>query len=136
VHEYGALIVGEGASFKPYMNRITTNQQPDWVGIRHPDDANLVKGQVHNHPAGTDDYFTQLESRYPSNADWDNARALVDAGKHNSNVVLYVLDPTGKVRAFPYSSFDVYRNITGAEKREGLQLPNSLGPGSCTDLEG
>ena len=90
---------------------------------------------MHNHIL-EDTPAENLEARYPSNEDWDRVHGLVLDGKYPDTVTIYLIDPMGETRAFPYASMAQFRSQSPQEGQQGAGLPASLTAGSCTDLRG
>jgi len=91
----------------------------DDIGITQSD----VIGFVHNHPGGTLEFET---NRYPSPTDWLNAEGRIAQGADPATLTLYVVDAKGDVRSFSYADKASYENLSDAEKRAGVNLPEEI----------
>lgn len=93
---------------------------------------NSIVGTVHNHPYSTFGHEPGL-SRYPSENDWIAATRDVEInGANPAAFMLYVIDTTGAMRAFPYTSKEFFMSLHPDSKRLGLLLPGTIDdPTTC-----
>lgn len=128
--EYIAAITGSGANQDIAQDTIfTTNQGtqariPD--GTFTQSEVQQITGLIHNHPPGPfgNDRDDLRVNRYPSDADWQAAEQFVNFGADPASFSLFIIDPYGAVREFPYSDRAFYEGLGTAHMERGN--PSSL----------
>lgn len=98
-----------------------------------------VIGFVHNHDAWI--YATSeqaaLVNRYPSGNDWNFADWMVGAGaggtQGGAGFAMYVIDTSGNLREFEYSTEAYFKSLSQSDKEGGDGLPGTMHDegGSC-----
>lgn len=124
--EHGSVMVLENGVysstgiFQGAQNGLTGQWHTNLVG---PDSSANVIGIIHNHPIRFGDLPTNRENRYPSTGDWQAAQDFVADGANANNFALYIIDPFGIMRKFPYTDRNLYEGLSTFQKRSGEGLP-------------
>ena len=129
--EIGTVLYGFGENMRAHnaisgsLGELTLGETSQ-AGLPYfVDLATTITGSIHNHPSGSSQ--DQLLDRYPSNNigadDWNAADQLVAAGADGGSLVVYIIDPFGEVRGFPYTMKDYYMGLSEAQRSDGVGLP-------------
>lgn len=121
-YENLALLTKTASGIGVYRDSIYTSYSPTYVGLNvsnipASDWANMT-GSVHNHPWNSSDYYKNLINRFPSGEDWQFLDKMVANGANPANLSLYLVDPWGEVREYPYSQKDALNAMTDPERME------------------
>jgi len=123
----------QGQSYHQSDQPATTLNPPDGFGWSD------VVGMVHSHPPSGNS-TTDRDNRAPSGEDWLAADEAVNRGADPDELVIYIIDRWGTMRAFEYMSYDdrnaSTRNPAGNQSSasDGTVVPQ--GGDSCSGDSG